>query len=78
MSVKDCEGRKPHPGDMITFTYWSFSEKETKHGLIISIYDKILSPEDEKDTIAVIVLLHNGRLEEYYAFSDDMLIIHTR
>ena len=78
MSVKDSEGRKPYPGDMITFTYWSFSDKETKHGLIISVYDKILSSDLEKDTITVIMLLHNGKIEEYYAFSDDMLVIHTR
>lgn len=78
MSIRDHKGRKPLPGDMVTFIYWCFSDKKIKHGLIISIYEKILSPVTEKNSVTLIMMMHNGKLEEYYAFSDDVIVIHTR
>jgi len=79
----DSKGRKPQPGDLVTFTYWSFSEKKNKYGLIVSIYERELRAnvnenEENKNYVSMIMLLQNGELREYYAFSDDMIIIHTR
>ena len=78
----DQKGRKPQPGDLVTFTYWSFSEKKNKYGLVVSIYERELrvnnETEDNKNYVSMILLLQNGEIKEYYAFSDDMIVIHTR
>ena len=78
MSLVDHKGRKPLPGDIITFTYWTFSDKKIKYGLVISIYEKVLMPESNKDSVILMMMLQDGRLQEYYAFSDDIIVIHTR
>jgi hypothetical protein len=67
---------------LVTFTYWSFSEKKNKYGLVVSIYERELrvnnETEDNKNYVSMILLLQNGEIKEYYAFSDDMIVIHTR
>ena len=78
MSLVDHRGIKPLPGDIVTFTYWAFSDKKIKYGLVISIYEKILNPESGGDSVMLLMMLQNGKLQEYYAFSDDMIVIHTR